>query len=90
MAVRQVANGFEAVAELIDDAVQHRMAALAFDGATAGRAHADRGDALRAALSRLTGELVQWSRAAGGIAATLRVTADRYADAELGAAARIG
>lgn len=85
-----MANGFEAVAELIGDAAQHRMAELGFDGATAGRAHADRGDALRAALYRLAGELAQWSRAAGGIAAALRVTADRYADAELGAAARIG
>ena len=65
------------------------LARLEFSGASAGRAHTARGDALRAALERLTAELSQWSRAAAEIAVALRAGADRYADAELYAAARI-
>ncbi|MGH3594596.1 MAG: hypothetical protein ACRDUT_01260, partial [Mycobacterium sp.] len=46
--------------------------------------------ALRVALDRLTGELAQWARATVEIAATLRAGADRYAEADLRAAARVG
>lgn len=65
------------------------MARLAFGGAGAGRAHTARGDALRAQLERLTAEVTQWSRVTVETAAALRAGADRYADAELYAAARI-
>ena len=38
-------------------------------------------------MDRLTAEVAQWSRAADEVAAALRVTADRYGDADLRAAA---
>jgi hypothetical protein len=88
-AVYAIADRFGAAAELIDGAVYDHMASLAFGGSSAGRAHTARGDALRGALDRLAGELSQWSRAAVEIAVALRASANRYADADLYAAARI-
>ena len=88
-AVRAVAERLGAAADLIDGAASDHLARLSFGGATAGRAHLARGDALRTGLERLAAELSQWSRAADEIAVSLRASADRYADAELYAAARI-
>lgn len=88
-ATYRVADQFGAAAEIIDRTLSDQLARLAFCGATAGRAHSACGDALRVELQRLTGELSQWSRASVEIAAALRSGADRYADAELYAAARI-
>jgi Excreted virulence factor EspC, type VII ESX diderm len=87
--VQRVADQLGAAAQLLDGAVGEHLARLAFGGASAGRAHAARGDGLRVELERLTAEVSQWSRAAIGIAAALRAGADRYADADLYAAARI-
>ncbi len=87
--IHRVADQLGAAAELLDRAVGDRLARLAFGGASAGRAHTARGDALRVQLERLTAEVTQWSRAATDTAAALRAGADRYADAELYAAARI-
>ncbi|MBS4728901.1 hypothetical protein MSM1_11370 [Mycobacterium sp. SM1] len=89
-AVRAVAGHFHASAEILDEAVRNHLARLAFSGTAAGRAHIARGDALHTALTRLAVEVAQWSRATGEIALALRVSADRYADAELRVAARIG
>ncbi|ORA12769.1 hypothetical protein [Mycobacterium asiaticum] len=88
-AVRSVAGQFSAAAELIDDAARMHLGHLAFDGARAGRSYAARGDAVRAGLAGLVADLARWSRAAAEIAVALRVGADRCADAELSAAARI-
>ncbi len=88
-AVYRVADQLGAAAELLDRAVGDHLARLAFGGAGAGRAHTERGDALQVQLERLTAEVTQWSRAAAETAAALRAGADRYADAELYAAARI-
>jgi hypothetical protein len=88
-AVHGVADQLGAAAELIDGVVGDHLGRLAFGGACAGRAHAARGDALRVELQRLTAEVSHWSRAAAEIAAALRAGADRYAEAELYAAARI-
>jgi Excreted virulence factor EspC, type VII ESX diderm len=88
-AVHAIANQFVAAAELLDAAVYDHLTGLAFGGISAGRAHAARGDAVRAALDRLTTELSHWSRAAGEIAVALRASANRYADADGYAAARI-
>jgi hypothetical protein len=88
-AVYRVADQLGAAAELLDRAVGDHLARLAFGGAGAGRAHTERGDALRVQLERLTAEVTQWSRAAAETPAALRAGADRYADAELYAAARI-
>jgi hypothetical protein len=88
-AVHRVADQLRAAAELIDGAASDHLAGLAFSGVTAGRAHTARGDALRAELERLVAQLSQWSRASVAIAVALRSGAQRYADAELYAAARI-
>ena len=88
-AVHRVADQLGAAAELIDGAVGDHLTRLAFNGASAGRAHTVRGDALRVELERLAAQLAQWSRTSVEIAAALRTAADRYADAELYAAARI-
>ena len=88
-AAHRVADQLCAAAELIDSAFSDHLARLTFSGASAGRAHTARGDALRGALDRLTAELSQWSRAAVEIAVALRASANRYADADVYAAARI-
>lgn len=88
-ATHRVANQFCAAADIIDRALSDRLGRLAFGAASAGRAHTARGDALRVELGRLAAEVTQWSRASVQIAAALRAGADRYADAERYAAARI-
>ncbi|OSC23826.1 hypothetical protein B8W69_22875 [Mycobacterium vulneris] len=88
-AAQRVANQFAMAAEFIDRAVSDHLSRLAFGGANAGREHAARGDALRVELERLVAQVSQWSRASAEIAAALRSSAERYADAELYAAARI-
>lgn len=87
--VDRVADQLGVAAELLDRAVGDHLARLAFGGPGAGRAHTARGDALRVQLERLTAEVTQWSRAAIETAAALRAGAQRYADAEMYAAARI-
>ncbi len=87
--VRRIADRIDAAAELIDEAASIHLARLTFNGARAGRAYAEGGDRLRAELDRLVTELSQWSRAAAEIAVALRAGVDRYAAAELYAAARI-
>jgi hypothetical protein len=88
-AVRIVANRFDETSQLIDGAVRTQFGKLAFDDTTAGRTYIGHGDALRIALNRLAGELSQWARASAEIAATLRASADRYAEADLSAAGRV-
>ena len=88
--VHAVANRFDDTAHLIDAAVRTHFGRLAFDGTTAGRAYIGQGDAVRFALHRLGGELAQWARATAEIASVLRLSADRYAEADQRAAAGIG
>ncbi|OBH44672.1 hypothetical protein [Mycobacterium mantenii] len=88
-AAQRVANQFAMAAEFIDRAVSDHLSRLAFGGAGAGRDHTARGDALRIEFERLVAQVSQWSRASAEIAAALRSSAERYADAELYAAARI-
>lgn len=88
-AVHRVADQLSASADLINGAVGDHLAALAFSGASAGRAYTARGDALRGELERLATQLSQWSRASVEIAEALRAGADHYVDADLYAAARI-
>ncbi len=57
-AVHRVADQLRAAAELIDRAVCDHLAALAFSGATAGRAYTARGDALRARAGAVGGAVV--------------------------------
>jgi hypothetical protein len=88
-AVYAVADQLSHAAEMIDDAVANHLTWLAFTGALAGRAHTARGDALCSAMERLAAELSRWSLATAEIGAALRAGADRYADADVYAAARI-
>jgi Excreted virulence factor EspC, type VII ESX diderm len=85
-----VARQYETVADIVDGAVRSHLTGLAFDGAAAGRIHVARGDALRFAVDRIVDGLRQWSRASAEIAAALRASADRYAEADAYAARRVG
>jgi hypothetical protein len=89
-ALHAVARRYETVADIVDDAVRTHLTGLMFDGAAAGRVHAARGDALRVAIEDVVDQLRQWSRAAAEIAAALRASADRYAEADASAARRVG
>ena len=89
-AVLAVARQYEAAADIVDAAVRTHLTGLVFDGAAAGRMHVARGDALRAAVDDVVDRLRQWSRAAAEIAAALRASADRYAEADARAARRVG
>ncbi len=89
-AVLSVARQYENVADIVDAAVRNHLSALRFDGATAGCAYAVHGDALRGRVDGIVSELRQWSRASAEIAATLRASADRYADADIRAGLRVG
>jgi hypothetical protein len=85
-----VARQYETVADIVDSAVRSHLTGLAFDGAAAGRMHVARGDALRSAVDHVVDSLRQWSRASAEIAAVLRASADRYAEADADAARRVG
>jgi hypothetical protein len=89
-ALHAVAREYDTVADIVDAAVRRHLTGLAFDGAVAGRAHAARGDALRVAVDHVAQQLQQWSRAAAEIAVALRASADRYVEADAGAAGRLG
>lgn len=89
-AIRAVARQYQAVADSIDAAVRTYLTSLVFDGAVAGRAYTGHGDALRTGVETIVNRLQTWSRASAEIAATLRASADRYADADSGAARRLG
>lgn len=85
-----IARQYQVAADLVEAAVRTHLSGLAFDGATAGRMHVARGDAVRAALNHVVDGLRQWSRASTEIAAALRASADRYGDADAHAAWRVG
>jgi hypothetical protein len=84
-----VARQYDACADIVDCAVRTHLN-LEFDGAAAGRMHVARGDALHAAVDRIVDQLRQWARASREIAAVLRASADRYAEADVRAAQRVG
>jgi hypothetical protein len=89
-ALSGVARQFEIAADIVDGAARQHLSGVAFDGATAGRMHVGRGDALRAAVDHIGDQLHQWSRASAEIAAVLRTSAQRYADADARATDRMG
>jgi hypothetical protein len=89
-ALHAIARQYEEVADIVDGVVRRHLTGLVFDGAVAGRIHVARGDALRAAVDHVVGQLRQWSRAATEIATVMRASADRYAEADARAARRLG
>jgi Excreted virulence factor EspC, type VII ESX diderm len=90
MAVLDVARGYDAIADMIDDGVDEHLTHPSFDGAVAGRAHAARGDALRTAIGHLADQMRTWSRASAEIGSALRVSADAYAGVDALGARRLG
>lgn len=89
-ALRAAAGQYESAAHLVDGAARTHLSGLVFDGAGAGRAHVTRGDALRRAVDEVADRVRDWSIASSEIAALLRLSADRYADADTDAARRVG
>ncbi len=89
-ALRSVADQYQTVADLLDGAVRTHLGGLTFDGAIAGRAYVARGDAVRDGVEHVVQQVRQWSRACSEIAAVLRVSANRYADADARAGSRVG
>ncbi len=89
-ALSGIARQFEIVADIVDSAARQHLSGAAFNGATAGRIHVGRGDAIRAAVDHIGDQLHQWSRASAEIGAVLRTSAQRYSDADARAADRVG
>jgi len=85
-----MARQYQAAADSIDAAVRTHLTGFEFDGASAGRAYVARGDAVRAGVDNVAAQLRLWSRASAEIAAVLRGSADRYADADARAGRRVG
>lgn len=89
-ALRGIAREYQGIADAIDDAVRAQLTALVFDGAAAGRLYTGHGDAVHTGVDDIVDGLRQWSRSSAEIAATLRASAERYAEADARAAQRIG
>ncbi|MCV7281989.1 ESX-1 secretion-associated protein [Mycolicibacterium flavescens] len=89
-ALTGIAREYQAVADAVGAAARTHLGGLNFDGAAAGRGYVAHGDAVRRAVDDIAGQLRRWSDAAAGIAGALRASADRYADADLRAAGRLG
>lgn len=85
-ALDTIAGRYDDAVVLIERAARGR---LGFDGASAGRAHADNGDQWRRTLEAVSTDLTVWARAAGEIGTALRVGARRYRDADQVAAGGI-
>ncbi|BBY17448.1 type VII secretion target [Mycolicibacterium litorale] len=84
-----IAGRYDAAASIVDSAVRSHLSALSFDGSAAGRGYVAHGDALRAAVDDVVVALHTWARSAAGIAAMLRASATRYAQADADAASRV-
>jgi hypothetical protein len=85
-----VARGYDALADAIDEAARTHLTGLAFDGAAAGRSYAAQGDALHRSVERAGDGMRLWSRACIEIASVIRASADRYVEADAHAAGRVG
>jgi hypothetical protein len=85
-----VADEYQAVADMVGAVLRSRLSGLQFGGATAGRMHVARGEAVRIAVDGIAESLREWSRASAEIAATLRTTAHRYDEADVRAGRLVG
>jgi hypothetical protein len=88
--VLEAARQYDAAADIVDTAIRTHLTGLRFDGALAGRMYTANGDTLRLAMDDVVDRLHQWARAAAEIAAELRAGADRYVDADIRGARRLG
>src|SRR5262249_24003805 len=89
-ALHAVARECETVADIVESAGRTHHPGVACHGGRPGRMPRGGGDARRAAVDRVVSQLRLWSRAPAEIAAALRASADRYAEADAGAARRLG
>jgi hypothetical protein len=89
-ALHAAAWHYRAIADMLDDAVRRHLSGLVFDGAAAGRAYVDRGDALRTRFDQLADQLRSWSRVCVEISSALRRSADRYIEADDRVSGRVG
>lgn len=88
-ALLDVARGYDALADAIEDAVRTHLARLAFDGAVAGRSYTAQGNAIRHSVEQIGDGMRLWSRVCTEIASALRASADRYVEADAHAARRV-
>lgn len=88
-ALLDVARGYDALADAIEDAVRTHLARSSFDGAVAGRSYTPQGNAIRHSVEQIGDGMRLWSRASAEIASALRASADRYVEADARAARRV-
>ncbi|MGE2715667.1 type VII secretion target [Mycolicibacterium litorale] len=88
-ALVSIADRYDAAAGMVEAAVRTHLSALTFDGSAAGREYTAHGDMVRAAVDEVVVALHGWARSATGIAAQLRASAARYAQADADMAARV-
>jgi hypothetical protein len=88
-ALLDVARGYDALSDAIEDTARTHLARTSFDGAVAGRAHTAQGNAIRRSVEQIGDAMRLWSRASAEIASALRASADRYVEADARAARRV-
>lgn len=84
--MRAAAQRLDEAAEIVLDALDVR---LQFDGAVAGRSHAEAGWGVRTAMDRLIADVRHWATTAGEVADALRAGADGAVAAESAATAKL-
>ncbi|OBG85402.1 hypothetical protein A5698_24505 [Mycobacterium sp. E136] len=89
-ALLSVSRQYQSAADIVDAAVRTHLSALAFGGAGAGRSYVAHGDAVRSAVEDVVDQLRAWARASAEIASALRVSVERYTEADADAAGRLG
>jgi hypothetical protein len=89
-ALLDVARGYDALADAVDDTARTHLTRLSFDGAVAGRSYTARGDAVRQSVEHVGDAMRSWSRACAEIASAIRVSADGYVETDARAARRVG
>ncbi|AMT72405.1 WXG100 family type VII secretion target [Mycobacteroides immunogenum] len=79
--VQGVAGEFDSIAGELQKAIE-QLRGLSFGGASAGRWHTAKGDAVMSGLREVVTHLEDWYRTNAVIAEQLRATAQRYAETE--------
>lgn len=89
-AVLGAAQRYDAVAGLLDAALQRHLSGLSFGGANAGREYLDGGEAVRRAVGQTVEQVRVWARTSREIAGQLRVSTRTYEQVDAHGADRIG
>jgi hypothetical protein len=88
-ALLDVARGYDALADAVDETLRTHLTRLSFDGAVAGRSYVARGDSVRHSIEHVGDAMRSWSRACAEIASAIRASADRYVESDGRAAQRV-